>query len=36
MSDFPAPARTPLSEPFWQGLEGGILRFQRCRGCGHA
>lgn len=36
MSDFPVPARTPLSEPYWQGLAEGRLQFQRCARCGHA
>lgn len=36
MNDFPAPARTSLSEPYWQGLEEGRLRFQRCARCAHA
>ena len=34
--DFPAPQITPLSEPYWQGLKAGELRFQRCGSCGHA
>jgi uncharacterized OB-fold protein len=36
MSEFPAPERTPLNEPFWQGLAEGSLRYQRCNACGHA
>lgn len=32
----PLPAPSPYSEPFWQGCEDGILRYQRCRQCGHA
>lgn len=36
MTTFPAPERTELSEPYWQGLEEGRLRFQRCEHCGFA
>ncbi len=34
--EFPAPQITPLSEPYWQGLAEGELRFQRCGACGHS
>ena len=30
------PAVTPLTEPFWTGLDEGELRFQRCGTCSHA
>jgi uncharacterized OB-fold protein len=33
---FPIPEITPLSKPFWDGLQDGRLRFQRCASCGHA
>ena len=32
----PPPERTELTAPYWEGLEGGQLRFQRCAGCGNA
>lgn len=31
----PLPTITDENEPFWSGLKGGELRFQRCGGCGH-
>lgn len=34
--DLPKPTITPLNEPYWEGLEEGELRFQRCRRCSHA
>jgi uncharacterized OB-fold protein len=33
-SAVPLPVRTPLSEPFWAGLEVGELRLQVCDSCG--
>lgn len=27
--------RTPLSAPFWDGLQEGLLLMQRCGACGH-
>lgn len=30
----PVPERDGLSEPFWSGLRQGVLRVQRCEGCG--
>jgi len=36
MADFPAPARTPLTEPYWTALERNELVFQRCQQCRHA
>ncbi|CAB4958953.1 unannotated protein [freshwater metagenome] len=35
MSELPLPVVTPLTEPYWKGLEEGELRHQKCRGCGH-
>ena len=35
MSELPLPTVTPLTEPFWKGLEQGELRHQTCRSCGH-
>lgn len=32
----PAPEITEVSAPFWQGLQRGVLCYQRCRACGHA
>jgi uncharacterized protein len=34
--DFPLPEKTPLNEPYWNGLAAGQLLFQRCGACGHA
>jgi uncharacterized OB-fold protein len=31
---FPAPVRTPVNEPFWDGVERGELRLQHCPDCG--
>ncbi len=28
------PAATPLDEPYWQGLQEGVLRVQQCAACG--
>ncbi|WP_159992652.1 Zn-ribbon domain-containing OB-fold protein [Roseomonas sp. 18066] len=36
MADFPAPERTPLTEPYWAALQEGRLTFQRCQQCRHA
>ena len=30
----PRPIPTRLTEPFWEGTRRGVLRIQRCRGCG--
>jgi len=35
MSDLPLPVVTPLTEPYWTGLQQGELRHQKCRGCGN-
>lgn len=32
----PAPQPTPLTQPFWDGVNVGRLRFLRCAACGHA
>ncbi|WP_368680009.1 zinc ribbon domain-containing protein [Rhodococcus opacus] len=29
------PRVTPFTEPFWQGLNDGVLRTTRCRACSH-
>jgi uncharacterized OB-fold protein len=29
------PAITDLNRPFWEGAAAGVLRLQRCAGCGH-
>ena len=34
MSAFPAPRRTPVNEPFWNGVDAGELRLQHCPDCG--
>ena len=31
--EFPRPDITPLNEPYWQALESGQLKFQRCTSC---
>lgn len=36
MTEMPLPTVTPLTQPFWEGLEAGELRYQRCTGCAHA
>lgn len=36
MNDFPEPPVTELSQPYWDGLSAGELRFQRCTDCAHA
>jgi uncharacterized OB-fold protein len=36
MTEFPAPVRTPLTDPWWDGLAQGHLLFQRCKTCSHA
>jgi len=30
----PRPRPTPRTEPFWAGLRDGVVRLQRCDGCG--
>jgi uncharacterized OB-fold protein len=30
----PVPARDGLDAPYWEGLRSGVLRIQRCNGCG--
>ena len=32
---FPAPDITPLNKPYWDGLQEGELRYQRCKSCGN-
>lgn len=32
----PLPRPSMWSQPFWDGCAVGDLRYQRCRGCGHA
>lgn len=32
----PLPTPTPLTQPFWEGLTAGQLRYQRCAACAHA
>lgn len=34
MTEMPLPAVTPLTEPYWKGLEAGELRHQVCGSCG--
>ncbi len=34
--DLPAPALTPVSAPYWEALEAGVLSFQRCATCSTA
>jgi uncharacterized OB-fold protein len=34
--DLPTPEVTELNRPYWDGLNDGALRFQRCRACRHA
>ncbi|MEQ9488006.1 MAG: OB-fold domain-containing protein [Alphaproteobacteria bacterium] len=31
---FPAPEITEVSRPYWEGLAGGVLKFQHCGSCG--
>ena len=33
-SAVPLPLITPVSRPFWDGCREGVLRIQRCCGCG--
>lgn len=35
-SPFPLPQPTPLTQPFWDGLQAGRLRFMRCLACDNA
>ncbi len=30
----PGPIHEPLNAPFWEGVEAGVLRIQRCGACG--
>jgi len=32
----PLPDLDVLTRPFWDGLAGGVLSYQRCGACGHA
>ncbi len=32
---FPLPQVTPVTAPYWEGLRGGRLLFQKCNKCGH-
>lgn len=32
----PLPTPAPLTQPFWDGLSAGELRYQRCTACAHA
>lgn len=32
----PLPTVTVLTQPFWEGLDAGELRYQRCGGCANA
>ena len=36
MTEMPLPTVTPLTQPFWEGLDAGELRYQRCGACAHA
>lgn len=33
--DFPLPRANALTKVYWDGCAKGLLRFQRCGGCGH-
>lgn len=33
--NFPEHEITPLSQPYWDGLKAGELRFQHCKNCGN-
>lgn len=33
---FPTPTITEVNRPYWEGLQEGKLRFQRCRHCSNA
>ena len=33
-TDLPRPHRTPTSAPYWDGLDAGEVRLQRCGRCG--
>ena len=35
-AQFPAPATSEMTAPYWKALDEGRLTFQRCRSCGHA
>jgi uncharacterized OB-fold protein len=34
--DLPLPELNEITRPFWDGLAGGALTFQRCEDCGNA
>lgn len=36
LQPLPAPNVTEESRPFWEGVEQGVLKFQRCTACNHA
>ena len=36
MTEMPMPTITPLNRSFWEGLDSGELRYQRCRSCDNA
>ncbi len=36
MTQIPMPEVTPVSRPYWAGLDEGELRYQRCGACGNA
>lgn len=36
VAEIPLPEVTPLTAPYWEGLAGGELRFQRCGECRNA
>ena len=33
-TNIPLPRPTPLSKPYWEGCQRGVLRVQRCSDCG--
>jgi uncharacterized protein len=35
-AEMPLPTVTPLTAPYWEGLDAGELRFQRCGQCRNA
>jgi uncharacterized OB-fold protein len=35
-STAPAPVIDELTGPYWNGLQEGVLKFQRCEACAHA
>lgn len=36
MTAIPLPTITPINRPYWEGLDEGELRYQRCRSCQNA